>query len=58
MLLLQQDIIGRRQVIKLVLELEFKSGKDKKYEIKAIWDSAVYTDIYQKQLPELYYLIF
>ena len=37
--------------------LEFKPGNDKKYEMEAIWDSAVYTKEVDGHLPELYYLV-
>ena len=36
---------------------EFEAGDDKKYEVKAIRDSAVYTKKEDEHLPELYYLV-
>ena len=40
-----------------VSEFEFEPGDDKKYEVKATWDSAVYTKETDGYLPELYYLV-
>ena len=37
--------------------LEFKAGDNKKYEIEAIQDSAVYAKKTNKHLSGLYYLI-
>ena len=42
MLLLEQDTIKKKQVDENITWLEFEVGTNKKYEIKAIWDSAVY----------------
>ena len=40
------------------LDLEFKVGKDKKYEIDDIWDNAAYAkESTTSQLPRLYYLV-
>lgn len=36
---------------------KFEAGNNKKYEVEAIQDSAVYTKKASKYLPELYYLI-
>ena len=38
-------------------EPEFDSGNNKKYEVKAIKDSAVYAKEAKRQLPGLYYLV-
>ena len=37
---------------------ELEAGNSKKYEVKAIWDSAVYASKLESgQLPSLYYLV-
>ena len=54
MLLLEQDIIKKRQVetaIKLV------KGKSKEYKVKAIYDNTVYASKLEDYLPGYYYLI-
>ena len=38
-------------------ELEFNIGDNKKYEIEAIKDSAVYAKKAKEHLPGLYYLV-
>ena len=47
MSLLKQDTIRKRQVDKALpeseTELKFESGGNKKYKVKAIFDSAVYS---------------
>lgn len=46
-LILEQNITKRVQANdELVLELEFKIGRNKEYEMKAIEDKAVYADPY------------
>ena len=42
---------------KFLLVSEFGFGNDKKYKIKAIKDSAVYTKKTSRHLPRLYYLV-
>ena len=40
------------------MQLEFKAGDDKEYEVDGIWDNAVYTkESAIRQLPGLYYLV-
>ena len=39
------------------LEPEFNAGNNKKYEVEAIKDSAVYAKEIEKHLPGLYYLV-
>ena len=40
------------------MQLEFKAGKDKEYEVNGIWDSAVYAkESTTGQLLGLYYLV-
>ena len=56
MLLLEQDTIRKQRVDKRVTELE--TGDSKKYEVEAIWDSAVYDNKSESgQLSGLYYLV-
>lgn len=59
MLLLEQNIIRRKQVNEFPeIEPELNVGKDKKYKVEAIKDSAVHTNkTIRGQLPELYYPI-
>ena len=57
MSLLEQDISKKRQVDKKVTELEFETGKSKKYKVEAIWVSAVYSNEVEGHLPGLYYLL-
>lgn len=61
MSLLEQDITKKRQVDKIMSKLEFVNGKSKnsKYEIKTIWNSAVYAKQSETKayLSNLYYLI-
>ena len=40
------------------LELEFDASDNKKYEVKAIKDSIVYTKEAKRYLLSLYYLVF
>ena len=43
MLLLKQDMTRKRQVVKNdATELNASNNKSKKYEVEAIWDSAIY----------------
>lgn len=59
-LLLEQNTIRKKQVNKLSelkLESELNARKDKKYKFKSMKDYAVYTEVAESQLPELYYLI-
>lgn len=58
MLLLEQDTTKKKRVNKK-LEIELKASDDIDYEVKAIWDSAVYTKkLVMGYLPGLYYLRF
>ena len=55
-LLLEQDITKKGQVNDM--QLEFKAGDNKKYEIDDIWNSAVYAkESRTGQLLRLYYLV-
>ncbi len=59
--LLEQDTTRKGQVDKALpepeKEFEFEAGENKKYEVKAIIDSAVYNQQTNNQMPGLYYLI-
>ena len=56
--LLEQDTTKKGQVNDMQLDLEFKAGDDKEYEVDGIQDSAVYTkELATGQLPGLYYLV-
>ncbi len=63
MSLLEQNIMRKRQVDKALPEpkkdLEFKAGRNKKYKVKAIIDSTVYSQQINdsNQIPGLYYLV-
>ena len=55
-MLLEQNNIKKGQVNDM--QLEFKAGNNKKYEIDGIWNSTVYNkESTIAQLPELYYLV-
>ena len=57
--LLEQNTTRKGRINKLFLELEpeFDAGDNKKYEVKAIIDSAVYAKEAEGHLPGLYYLV-
>ena len=55
--LLEQDTTKKGQVKDTQLNFEFKVGNNKKYEVKGIWDSAVYAKKSAGQLPGLYNLV-
>lgn len=58
MLLLEQETISKWQVHKLLkLELKVDVREDKKYKVKAIKDSTIFTKTTKSQLAELYNLI-
>ena len=60
MLLLEQDITRKKRVDKKVRQIEFNAGNNdsRKYKVKAIWDSAVYTKESESgHLLSLYYLV-
>lgn len=57
MLLLKQDNTKKKQMNKLLSMLEFETSDNKKYEIEAIWDSAIYTKETDRHLLGLYYLV-
>ena len=59
MSLLKEDITRKEQINKLFPEPEpeFDAGNNKKYEVKVIIDSAVYTKEAERYLPGLYYLV-
>ena len=53
---LEQNIIKKEQVDKNVTGLD--TGNSKEYELKTIWDSAVYVEeLESDQLPNFYYLV-
>ena len=54
LLLLNQDTIRKKRINKLT---EFDVDDDKEYEVKAIYDSAVYVKEVDRHLPGLYYLV-
>ena len=58
-LLLEHDTIKKEWVDEIPFQLEFKANKKgKEYEVKGIWDSAVYVrKSVRSHLPELYYLV-
>ena len=57
MSLLEQDIARKGRVDEDVTELDV-GNKNRKYKVKAIWDSAVYArESKSGHLPELYYLV-
>ena len=56
MLLLKKDITKKRQVDKKITKLNLNNNK--KYKIKVIWNSVIYTKkSVLSHLPELYYLV-
>ena len=58
MLLLKQDITRKDQIDEKIIKLEFKAtGNSKKYEIKIIWDSAVYANKAESYLSGFNYLV-
>ena len=60
MSLLEPDITKKEQVGEEVRQMEFKAVDDKsgKYEVEAIWDSAVHAKESESgHLPGLYYLV-
>ena len=54
-MLLEQDTTKKGQVNDM--QLEFKAGDNKEYEVNGIWDSAVHAKESAKQLLGLYYLV-
>ena len=54
--LLEQNTTKKKQV-KKVLELNTGNESSKKYELEAIWDSAVDAQKSESYLPSLYYLV-
>ena len=58
MSLLEYDIIRKKRVDKTTIQLKFEAGDNgKEYEVKEIWDYAVYTKKLKNHLPSLYYLV-
>ena len=56
--LLEQDTTRKEQVYEKLTELDFEAGDSEEYEVKAIWDSAVYANkLKSGYLPGLYYLV-
>ena len=53
--LLEQNTTKKRRMNKF--PAKFEMGKDKKYKVKAIRDSAVYAKETDRYLPGLYYLV-
>ena len=60
MSLLEQDIIKKKRMNKLFLELkpEFDINNNKEYKIKVIRNSIIYIKKAEKHLISLYYLVF
>lgn len=57
-LLLELDIARKKRVHELLeLNIELNVGEDKKYEVKAIKDKAVYAEAVEGQLLRLYNLV-
>ena len=58
MSLLEQDTTKKERVDKKVTELDFEADNSKEYEVKGIWDSAVYAIKSELgHLSGLYYLV-
>lgn len=58
MSLLEYDIIRKERVDKTTTQLKFEAGDNgKEYEVKEIWDCAVYTKKLKSHLSSLYYLV-
>ena len=59
MSLLKKDTIRKRRINELFIKPEpkFDAGNNKKYKVKAIKDSAVYTKEKEGHLLGLYYLV-
>ena len=58
--LLEQDTTRKGRIDKEVRQMEFNAGDNNngKYEVEAIWDSAVYArESKSGHLPDLYYLV-
>ena len=55
--LLEQDTTRKGWMNKFSATLEFKPGDEKKYEVEAIQDNAVYVKEADGHLPKLYYLV-
>lgn len=58
-LLLEKENAKKEKVDKNVIRLNFNISDNKKYKVKAIWNSVVYTkNLKMSYLPRLYYLDF
>lgn len=62
MSLLELNTTTKKQIDKATSKLEFddikkNSGNNKVYEIKVIWDSAIYARKLEDYLPSFYYLV-
>ena len=59
MLLLKQDIIKKRQVDKVISQMEFDNNEDenREYKVKVICNSTIYIRKLESYLPDLYYLV-
>lgn len=58
MLLLEKDTTWKKQVDKIMSQLEFEENSNKKYKVKVICNSAIYTKkLKSSYLPGLYYLV-
>ena len=55
--MLEWDTTRKERMDKKVTKLEFETGNSKKYEVEAIWNSAVYANKAKGHLPGLYYLV-
>lgn len=59
MLLLEQNTTRKEQVDENTTELDTGKDESRKYKVKAIYNSMVYTkDLELGHLPELYHLVF
>ena len=59
MLLLKQDTIRKKQVNKNITKLDADNNDNKKYKVKAIYNSIVYIKkLKSSHLLDLYYLLF
>ena len=56
--LLEQDTTKKQRIDENVTKLEFDARNSKKYEVEAIWDSAIYRMVLESgHLLSLYYLV-
>ena len=54
---LKKNITRKKRVVEKVTKLEFNANISEEYEVKAIWDNAIYARKLEGHLPKLYYLV-